>query len=172
MRLTTRLLLTILPIVIVVMGALVGGFAFERQRVLEPEVHQQTRAYARALDIAFEYGLREMDSARVQALLDRMSADPRVYGVRVYGANGDVRFATSSMQTPTTVPDSLLQRVLRGDAEATFENTNQEERVFTVLRAVREPVTNARGEFTTELDASINSGLTWGGLIMLTETGI
>lgn len=141
MRLTTRLLLTILPIVIVVMGALGIGFALERQRVLEPELQQQTRAYARALDIAFEFGLHEIDSARVQALLERMSADPRVYGVRVYGPTGGVRFASSAMASAPSAPDSVLRDVLRGAAEATFENTIDDKVIFTVLRVVREPAT-------------------------------
>lgn len=146
MRLTTRLLLTILPIVFIVMGALGVGFALERQRVLDPELQQQTRAYARALDIAFEYGLRELDSARVQALLERMSADPRVYGVRVYSPTGAVRFASSAMATVPSAPDSLLRRVLSGTAEATFENTIGGEVVFTVLRVLREPGEAAIGK--------------------------
>jgi uncharacterized membrane protein affecting hemolysin expression len=103
MRLTTRLLLTILPVVMLVMGALGVAFAAERQRVLEPALHQQTRAYARALDIAFEYGLREIGEARVQALLERLIDDPRVFGARLYATDGSVRFASSSMTTSPPV---------------------------------------------------------------------
>jgi two-component system, NtrC family, sensor kinase len=139
MRLTTRLLVTILPIVVLVMGALGGAFAAERQRVLEPALQQQTRAYARALDIAFEYSLREMGEARVQALLERLIADPRVFGARLYAPDGTVRFASSSMTNSPPAPDSVLRRVLTGASEAFFENNLDGEVVSTVLRAVREP---------------------------------
>jgi len=150
MRLTTRLLLTILPVVVLVMGALGAAFAAERQRVLEPALQQQTRAYARALDIAFEYGLREIGEARVQALLERLIADPRVFGARLYATDGSVRFASSSMTTSPPVPDSVLRKVLQGAPEAFFENTLDGEVVFTVLRAVRDPSTRLLVEGTPE----------------------
>lgn len=139
MRLTSRLLLTILPIVVLVMGTLGIAFATERSAVLEPALQQQTKAYARALDIAFEYGLREMGEPRVQALLERLIADPRVFGARLYAPDGSVRFSSSSMRTSPPVPDSVLRQVLDGAPEAFFENTLDGEVVFTVLRAVRDP---------------------------------
>ena len=176
MRLTTRLLLTILPIVVLVMSALGAGLAIERQRVLEPELQQQTRAYARALDIAFEFGLRDVDSVRVQALLDRMSADPRVYGVRVYGRTGEVRFASSSMRSALPIPDSLLRHVLAGEAESTYENLVGDATVFTVLRAVREPVRTADDELSAPdgpvvgaLEVAQPSGLLLGELGLLAK---
>lgn len=139
MKLTTRLLLAILPIVLVVMGTLGLAFAAERDRVLEPALQQQTRSYARALDIAFEYGLRDMGNARISAFLERLIVDPRVFGARLYDPDGSVRFASSSMTTSPPAPDSVLRLVLNGAAEATFENTHDGLKVFTVLRAVREP---------------------------------
>jgi len=176
MRLTTRLLLTILPIVVLVMSALGAGLAIERQRVLEPELQQQTRAYSRALDIAFEFGLRDVDSVRVQALLDRMSADPRVYGVRVYGRTGKVRFASSSMRSAPPIPDSLLRHVLAGEAESTYENHVGDATVFTVLRAVREPIRTANDELSAPdgpvvgaLEVAQPSGLLLGELGLLAK---
>lgn len=140
MRLTYRLLATILPIVVIVMGALAAGFAYERQRVFDPEVQQQTRAYARALDLAFEYALRDLDGGRVQVLLDRMSSDPRVYGVRVYGPDGAVRFASSAMLHAPRIPDSVLNRVEQTGEEVVYENPINNEIVFSVLRPVHETV--------------------------------
>lgn len=140
MRLTYRLLAAILPIVVIVMGALAAGFAYERQRVFDPEVQQQTRAYARALDLAFEYALRDLDGQRVQVLLNRMSADPRVYGVRVYGPDGAVRFASSAMQAAPVIPDSVLERVQASGSEVVFENPIANEKVFSVLRPLHETI--------------------------------
>ncbi|MES2522415.1 MAG: ATP-binding protein [Gemmatimonadota bacterium] len=143
MRLTNRLLLAVLPIVALVMGALGGWFLYERERVLIPEVQQQTRAYARALDIAFEYGLRELDSTRVAALLDRTATDSRVAGIRLYDAQGRLQYRSASMANAPAVPAPLLQRVLSGTAEVSIERSMNDEDVFTVLRVIREPVSRA-----------------------------
>lgn len=139
MRLTTRLLLAILPIVLIVMTALGAWFLFERERVLVPEVQQQTRAYARALDIAFEHGLRELDSTRVRALLDRTTATSRVSGVRVFDLDKRVQYQSSSMVSAPLLPDSMLARVLQGEAELAIERIVDGEEVFSVLRSIREP---------------------------------
>jgi signal transduction histidine kinase len=139
MRLTTRLLLAILPIVLLVMGALGAWFMYEREHVLIPEVQQQTRAYARALDLAFEYGLRDMDSARVSALLDRTATDARVSGVRVYDARGRVQYESSTPSATPPLPREMIARVLGGAPELSMERTVNGETVFSVLRVVREP---------------------------------
>ena len=139
MRLTARLLLAILPIVLLVMGALGGWFLYERERVLIPEVQQQTRAYARALDIAFEYGLRELDSARVAALLDRTATDSRVSGIRVYDPSGRVQYRSTSSIAAAPLPADMLARVLAGVPELAAERTANGEVVFSVLRVIREP---------------------------------
>ncbi len=142
MRLTTRLLLAILPIVLLVMTALGTWFLYERQGILIPEVQQQTRAYARALDIAFEYGLRDLDSARIRALLDRTTATSRVSGIRVFDTSKRVQYRSTSMADAPLLPERMLTRVLAGEAELALERTFNGEQVFSVLRAIREPAPN------------------------------
>ncbi len=139
MRLSTRLLLSTIPIVVVVMVAFGAWFIFERERLIIPEVRQQTRAYARAMDIAFEYGLHDVDQQRIEAFLSRMSADPRVFGVVVYDTAGVVRYSGSGLAQAVAAPDSLLKRVLRGQDEASFERIVNGRKMFVVLRGIREP---------------------------------
>jgi two-component system, NtrC family, sensor kinase len=139
MRLSTRLLLSTLPIVVLVMSAFGAWFIIERERLVIPEVRQQTRAYARAMDIAFEYGLHDVDGSRIQAFLNRMSADPRVFGVIVYDTEGVVRYRSSGLADASPAPDSLLRDVLAGADEASFERRVRGRTVFAVLRSIREP---------------------------------
>lgn len=139
MRLTPRLLLAILPIVLLVMTALGTWFLVEREQILIPEAQQQTRAYARALDIAFEYGLRDLDSARISALLDRTTESSRVSGIRVFDASKRVQYQSTSMRDAPLLPDDMITRVLAGEPELSMERTIAGEDVFSVLRAIREP---------------------------------
>ena len=150
MRLTTRLQLATLPIVLLLMGGLGVWFQFERQRVLIPEMQQQTRAYARALDIAFEYGLLELDSARTAALLDRTAANSRVSGVRVYDTRGRVQYRSTSMADIPLLPAAMIDRVLAGTPELSMERTVHGASLFSVLRVLREPtVAGTGGNVTT-----------------------
>jgi two-component system, NtrC family, sensor kinase len=141
MRLSTRLILVILPIVTLVMGATGAWFLYEQERVLIPEVQQQTRAYARSLDIAFEYGLHDLDSVRIAALLNRAASNARVSGIRVYDGRGRLQYRSSSMRTSSPPPDSVLAAVLNGTPEIGFERTVNGENAFSVLRVIREPPT-------------------------------
>jgi signal transduction histidine kinase len=76
---------------------------------------------------------------RVAALLDRTTATSRVSGVRVYDASGRLRYQSSSMGNAAPPPDALLRSVLAGEAEATFEREADGERMFAVIRSIREP---------------------------------
>ena len=146
MRLSTRLLLSTIPVVVIVMIAFGAWFIVERQRLVVPEVRQQTRAYARAMDIAFEYGLHEVDSTRIRSFLNRMSTDPRVFGVMVYDTSGFVRYRSSGLDIVEPAPDSLLRRVLLGQDEVSFERFVDGRRMFAVLRGIREPDMQGIGE--------------------------
>ena len=69
----------------------------ERERSLAPEMQKQTRVYAQAVDIAFEYALHDLDPGRVQDFIDRLSADPQIFGVLLYAADGSLRYASDSL---------------------------------------------------------------------------
>jgi signal transduction histidine kinase len=139
MRLSSRFLLAIIPFVVLASIGIVVGLERERARILEPEVREQTRAYARALDIAFEYALGAVETARVQRLLDRIAANDRVVGVRVYSADGSLRYASVGMRNASILPDTVLRAVLAGRDEFMLDQVLGGEPTSTVVRAIREP---------------------------------
>ena len=146
MRLTSRLLLSVLPLVALMMAGFGAWLLVERERSLVPEMQQQTRVYAQAVDIAFEYALRDLEQGRVQEFIDRLSADSRIFGVLLYGADGSLRYASDSLTGAAAAPDSMLSRVLSGGEELTFERVIGNRKVFAVLRSIREPPADtARG---------------------------
>ena len=146
MRLTSRLLLSVLPLVALMMAGFGAWLLVERERSLVPEMQRQTRVYAQAVDIAFEYALRDLDQARMQEFIDRLSADSRIFGVLLYGAEGSLRYASDSLSGAAAAPDSILSQVLQGGEELTFERVIDNRRVFAVLRSIREPPSDtARG---------------------------
>ena len=111
----------------------------ERERSLVPEMRQQTRVYAQAVDIALEYALRDLDQARVREFIDRLSANPRVFGVLLYGPDGSLRYASDSLSGAASAPDSILSKVLQGGDEIAFERELGNRKVYAVLRSIREP---------------------------------
>lgn len=107
MRLRMRLLLAFVPAVVLVMT--IFGWWQLRESIprLESELNKQTRAYARALALAFaETELRAIDSTSAQRLVDRVSAEVNVYGVIVYDARGAARYVSSSLQALVPAVDS------------------------------------------------------------------
>ncbi|MBC8089548.1 MAG: HAMP domain-containing protein [Phycisphaerae bacterium] len=146
MRLTSRLLLSVLPLVALMMAGFGAWLLVERERSLVPEMQRQTRVYAHAVDIAFEYALRDLEPARLEEFIDRLSADSRIFGVLLYGADGALRYASDSLTGAAAAPDSMLSRVLRGGEELTFERVIGNRKVYAVLRSIREPPSDtARG---------------------------
>lgn len=147
MRLTSRFLLSVLPLVALMMAGFGAWLLRERERSLVPEMQQQTRVYAQAVDIALEYALRDLDEVRAREFIDRLSANPRIFGLLVYGPDGSLRYASDSLSGAASAPDSILSRVLHGGEEMVFERVLDNRRVFAVLRAIREPTSaSPRGD--------------------------
>ena len=142
------------------MAAFGSWLLVERERSLVPAMRQQTRVYAQAVDIALEYALRDLDQARVQEFIDRLSADPRIFGVLLYGPDGSLRYASDSLTGAAAAPDSILSRVLKGGEEVLFERQLGNRKVFAVLRSIREaPTDTARGNIPAKTPGAILGAL-------------
>lgn len=160
MRLTSRLLLSVLPLVALMMAGFGAWLLVERERSLVPAMRQQTRVYAQAVDIALEYALGDLEQARVQEFIDRLSADPRIFGVLLYGADGSLRYASDSLTGAAAAPDSILSAVLKGGEEIVFERTLGDRKVFAVLRSIREaPSDTARGDIPARASGAVLGAL-------------
>ncbi|MGV3710810.1 MAG: sensor histidine kinase [Gemmatimonas sp.] len=146
MRLTSRLLLSVLPLVALMMAGFGAWLLVERERSLVPEMREQTRVYAQAVDIALEHSMSDLGQSRVQEFIDRLSAQPRIFGVLLYGADGSLRYFSDSLTSAAAAPDSILSIVLNGREEVVFERTLGNRKVFGVLRLIREATSDsARG---------------------------
>ncbi|MBI4538922.1 MAG: HAMP domain-containing protein [Gemmatimonadetes bacterium] len=137
MKLGTRLLLPLLVAVALVMS-LYGAWALrQRQTTLVAEARRETRAYATALGLALESAFRDPDLKDVQQIIDRISREPKIYGVLVYGPDGRSLFVSDPLGGTEPPPAGVLRRVLaRGDT-ASFEREIDGQRVYSVLHAVR-----------------------------------
>ncbi|MBD0320968.1 MAG: hypothetical protein ICV87_11585, partial [Gemmatimonadetes bacterium] len=141
MRLGTRLLLPLLLVVAAVMAAYGGWALRQRQGVQIAEARRETRAYATALGIGLEQAFRDPDLRDVQEIINRISREPQIYGVLVYGRDGRVLFVSDPLQAGKAVPPALLGGVLGTGRAVELERDIEEQRVYSVLR----PITGADG---------------------------
>lgn len=149
MRLSTRLLLPLLATVTVVMLAYGWWAHRQREETLVAESEREIQAYATALALAVERGLRQPELEDVQDIIDRLSREPTVYGVLVYDAAGAVAYASEAVADPAPPADSVLRRVLSGQT-ASLRRSLDAEPVLGVLR----PLTLADGQVAGVLEVA------------------
>ncbi|MBW3628840.1 MAG: HAMP domain-containing protein [Gemmatimonadetes bacterium] len=110
------------------------------------EARRATHAYATALGLALESAFQAPRLHGVQDIVDRISREPEIYGVLVYGRTGEVLFASDLLHDS---PSSRVrvQSVLSSSAPATFERLVDENRVYSVIRPLRNPRAEVIGAF-------------------------
>lgn len=147
MKLGTRLLVPLLVTVAAVMSLFAAWALWQRQTTLVAEARRETRAYAIALGLALERAFRDPALEDVQEIIDRISREPKIYGVLVYGASGRPLFVSSPLSATEPPPGAALERVLsRGDT-ASFERAIGEQRVYSLLHPLRDPTGAVVGAF-------------------------
>jgi signal transduction histidine kinase len=147
MRLGTRLLVPLLLVVALVMAAYAGWALRQRQAVQMAEARRETRAYATALGIGLEHAFRDPDLRDVQAIIDRISREPQIYGVLVYSRDGRARFVSSPLRLRTAVPPAVLGEVLRTGKAARFEREIEGQPVYSVLQPIADSSGRVAGAF-------------------------
>ena len=121
----------------------------QREDTLVAESEREIRAYATALALAVERGLRYPELGDVQDIIDRLGREPTVYGVLVYDTAGAVAYASEAIGVPEPVGDSVLATVL-GGATASLRRSLDDEPVLGVLR----PLTLADGRVAGALEVA------------------
>ena len=140
------MLLPLLATVVLVMS-LYGTWGLrERQRTMESEARRATHAYATALGLALEGAFRTPQRERVQDIVDRISREPEIYGVLVYGPTGEVLFASDLLREAPS-PRARVQHALRAATPVRFERLVGEHRVYTVITPLRDPRAQVTGAF-------------------------
>ena len=137
MKLATRLLLALLPTVTAIMVIYAGWALIEREQTVLPTARQEVEAYATALGLALDLAVRDVRRENVQPLLNEVSRAPTVYGILIYDSAGARTIVSDPLETPTSAPAAVLARVLRTGASESFEREIDDQRVYSVLRALR-----------------------------------
>lgn len=133
MRISTRLLLPLISLLTIVM-LLVGAWLVRaRERRLISESVSETRAYATALAIALE-NIRTDDLDRI---IQRVSAEPRIYGLLLYDAEGRVLAAAAPVDPRSGLPAVYVTAQLRRATPITLQRVIGEDRFLSVLRPLR-----------------------------------
>lgn len=136
MRLSTRLILPLLVVVVGVMALYTIWALRHRQTTLEASGHQATRAYATALGLALEGAFRDPELRNVQEIVDRISREPEIYGVVAYGVDGTALFASDLLRGRPARTEDVLQ-VLEARQGREFNRAVAGQPVYSVVRPLR-----------------------------------
>jgi signal transduction histidine kinase len=153
MRLGTRLLLFLIPTVSGVMMVYTWWALQQRERVILAEARRETEAYATALAFAVEHAFEDLGARGVQAIIDQVSRQSKIYGILVYGADGGRLLASASIADGLPAPASEVRAVLERGAPLVLDRELAGERVLAVLRPIRRSDGAIRGalEVTQQL---------------------
>jgi two-component system, NtrC family, sensor kinase len=144
MRLSTRLLLPLLATVAGVMMLFASWALRQREASTSAEAQRVTAAYATALGLALEAGFRAGSSDDVQAAIDRISKEPTIFGVIVYGPDTGVLFTSQPVGMIEDAPLGAVRRVLATLEPTSFTREIEDQRVFSIMR----PLLDADGGVT------------------------
>jgi two-component system, NtrC family, sensor kinase len=144
MRLTTRLLLPLLATVAVVMLLFAIWALRQREASMTAEAQRVTNAYATALGLSLEAAFRAGSHEDVQAAIDRISNEPTIFGVIVYGADTTVLFTSQPVGTIEMAPLGAVRRVLSTEQPTDFTRDIRGESVYSIMR----PLLGADGRIT------------------------
>jgi signal transduction histidine kinase len=145
MRLTTRLLLPLLATVAAVMMLFAWWALRQREASMTAEAQRVTAAYATALGLALEAGFRAGSGADVQAAIDRISYEPTIFGVIVYGVDTSVLFTSQPLGNIDTAPLGAVRRVIATLEPASFTRDIDNQRAFSIVRPLLGPDGEAVG---------------------------
>jgi two-component system, NtrC family, sensor kinase len=136
-RLSTRLLLPLLASVMGIMMLYAAWALRQREDTLAAEAKRETHAYAAALGLALEYAFRDGHLTDVQEIIDRISREPKIYGVLVYGADGRLLSASDPLRGLIRVaPSHLLRAVLDDRGAVTLQRELEGQQVYSVIRPI------------------------------------
>jgi len=137
-RLGTRLLLPLLATVVAVMAFGTWQSQRQREKTLTEEARRETNAYAVALGLALEAAARSGSDPEMQAIIDRITQEPTIYGVVVYDTAARVRLVSQTVDSLRTAPLQSVQAVVATGSREVLLRDFEGERVYSVVRALRQ----------------------------------
>jgi two-component system, NtrC family, sensor kinase len=148
MRLTTRLLLPLLATVAVVMTLFATWALRQREASTTNEAQRVTAAYATALALGLEAAFRAGSDEDVQAAIDRISREPTIFGVIVYGEDTRVMFTSQQVGEIESAPLAAVRRVIATQQTASFTREIEGQRVYSIVR----PLSTRYGEMVGAME--------------------
>ncbi|HUF77136.1 MAG TPA: hypothetical protein VMM35_12700, partial [Longimicrobiales bacterium] len=142
MRLHTRLLLPLIATVTVVMAVYAYWSVRQREVRLLAEDRREAGSFASALGLALEAALVDPEWRGVQEVVERLTRDPQIEGVRVYSQDGSIAFASANLSDQPPAGAPLVARVVERADTVAFERTLEGRRMQILLR----PLRGAEGE--------------------------
>lgn len=149
MRLSTKLLLGLLPAVAVIMVLYAIWAIEQRERSLAEQARAEVRAYSDAVGVAFEHAFRDLQFRDVQEILNDVGRQRQVYGVVVYDTLGEVVMVSEGLTPREGVAPERVRTAARTVATVDLERALGEEQVYSVLRPIQE---NEGGRVTGVLE--------------------
>ncbi len=148
-RLSTRLLVPFVATVATIMAAYGGWSLAERERALRVEGDRETAAYATALGIGLEYAFADKDLREVSEITTRISREPKIYGVVVYGPDALPLVASSPLSAADALAPSVVQEVLRTGQVVSLDRSLHGGPFHSVVRPIRAAQGRVVGAFET-----------------------
>lgn len=137
-RLSTRLLLALVPTVALIMILYAVWAVEQRERSLAEQARGEVRAYSDAVGVAFEHAFRDLQFRDVQEILNEVSRQPQVYGVVVYDTVGEAVMWSEGLEAADAASAAEVRAVARAGGTRDAERAITGEDVFTVLRPIRD----------------------------------
>src|SRR2546426_1058470 len=139
MKLSTRLLLFLLPTMTVVMVAYMYWSMAEREDTLVSQAEQEMGAYGAALSVALQYAFHDSTRANFQRVINQVTRDPKIYAILLYDGRGNPLLVSDSVATPSPAPPTSLARVLATGKPVSFRRELEDHDVFSILRPIYGP---------------------------------
>lgn len=137
MKLSTRFLLSLLPAVAAIMAIYAYWALEQREASLVREARSETRAQAAAVGLAFEHAFRDLQFRDIQAILDEVGRQPRIYGVVLYDTLGAPTILSEQTREPDAIAPERVREVAATGAVLDVERSLGDQNVFSVLRPIR-----------------------------------
>jgi signal transduction histidine kinase len=147
MKTSTRLLLPLLAAVVLVMGAYAVWAIRQRESTLTQHSRRETHAYAAALGVAIEAAFRSPAPDEIQEIIDRISEEPSVSGVYVYGDAGALLYVSNPLTPSGAAQPDVIARVLATGQPSTVDRLIDDISVYSVVRPVHDGSGTVIGAF-------------------------
>lgn len=139
MKLSTRLLLFLLPTMTVVMVGYMYWSMAEREDTLVAQAEQEMGAYGAALGVALRYAFPDSTRANFRRVINQVTSDPKIYAILLYDRHGNTLLRSDSVETPSPAPAASLAKVLATGKPVSFRRELEDHDVFSVLRPIYGP---------------------------------